>query len=65
MELYTDELKIAKAKDLIAPNVGCRFLVVDAKQDAVAFYRDKMGFTLLGTVENNKNEHPVMFMDLQ
>lgn len=58
-------LSVAIAKDRIMPNVGCRFLVVDAKQDAVSFYRDKMGFTLLDTEENGNNEHPVMFIDLQ
>lgn len=59
------EFSIAIAKDLIMPNVGCRFLVVDAKQDAVSFYRDYIGFTLLDTEDNGNTEHPVMFIDLQ
>lgn len=59
------EFSIAIAKDVIMLNVGCRFLVVDAKPAAVGFYQDNMGFTLLDTEENGNNEHPVMFIDLQ
>ena len=59
------EFSIAIAKDMIMPHAGCRFLVVDAKQDAVSFYRDKIGFTLLDTEGNENTEHPVMFIDLQ
>lgn len=43
----------------VAPHVGCRFLVTDAKQPAVAFY-EKMGFTLLDTDDNRERENPVM-----
>ena len=47
----------------VAPHVGCRFLVTDAKQSAVTFY-ENMGFTLLDTDDNRDRENPVMFIDL-
>ncbi|EKD73103.1 MAG: GCN5-related N-acetyltransferase [uncultured bacterium] len=47
----------------IMPYVGCRFLVVDAKRDSVAFYQ-KSGFILLNTDSNATDEHPLMFFDL-
>lgn len=47
----------------IMPHVGCRFLVVDAKQDSVTFYK-KLGFILLNTESNLVDEHPLMFFDL-
>jgi ribosomal protein S18 acetylase RimI-like enzyme len=47
----------------VTPHIGCRFLVTDAKQPAVAFY-EKMGFTLLDTDDNRERENPVMFIDL-
>jgi ribosomal protein S18 acetylase RimI-like enzyme len=50
--------------DEICPRVGCRFVVVDAKQSAVRFYDRTCGFTLLDTPENRASERPVMFLDL-
>lgn len=47
----------------IMPNIGCRFLVVDAKQGSIGFY-EKNGFTLLNTPSNSIAEHPLMFFDL-
>lgn len=47
----------------LMPHVGCRFLVVDAKRDSVAFYQ-KAGFTLLNINSNDTDEHPLMFFDL-
>ncbi len=47
----------------IMPNVGCRFLVVDAKRDSISFYQ-KSGFNLLDKASHHKNEHPMMFLDL-
>jgi predicted GNAT family N-acyltransferase len=47
----------------IMPHVGCRFVVVDAKRDSVAFYQ-KFGFILLNTDANHSDEHPLMFLDL-
>jgi GNAT superfamily N-acetyltransferase len=44
--------------------VGCRFLITDAKLEAVSFYK-RCGFTLLDTDINKDNEHPVMFVDLK
>lgn len=50
-------------QEYIAPNVGCRFVMVDSKRDAVNFY-DRMGFTMLDTPANREREEPVMFIDL-
>jgi GNAT superfamily N-acetyltransferase len=47
----------------VCPAVGCRFVMVDAKADAVGFYR-KMGFQILDTEANRLREAPVMFLDL-
>lgn len=47
----------------IMPHAGCRFLVLDAKQESVNFYLNQ-GFTMLDTEENKASEHPLMFMDL-
>jgi len=58
------EFAIALAVHQIAQFVGCRFLVTDSKANSVAFYQNKLGFTLLDTEENRNREHPVMFLDL-
>jgi GNAT superfamily N-acetyltransferase len=47
----------------ICPAVGCRFVMVDAKKNAVKFY-ERCGFTLLDTPANREREAPVMFVDL-
>lgn len=57
------DYSLAVVVENVVPYVGCRFLVTDAKQPAVAFY-EKMGFTLLDTEDNRKRENPVMFIDL-
>ena len=54
-------LATAIAIDEIAPVIGCRFVVTDAKRGAVGFYH-KQGFTLLDTSENIKASEPVMFI---
>lgn len=56
-------LALGIAKGVISAHAGCRFLIVDAKQDAVPFYA-KCGFTLLDTAENKSRAAPVMFIDL-
>jgi GNAT superfamily N-acetyltransferase len=48
---------------IIMPHVGCRFIVVDAKRDSIAFYK-KNGFALLNTESNRSDDHPLMFYDL-
>ena len=48
----------------IGPRVGCRFLIVDSKPEAVEFYK-KRGFTLLDTQENRQRETLIMFVDLK
>lgn len=50
--------------DEVCPTVGCRFVVVDAKPQSVAFYA-RMGFTLLDTTTNRRRTEPVMFVDLK
>ena len=45
------------------PNVGCRFLIADAKTRAIDFY-NRTGFTMLDTEKNKNSKHPVMFMDV-
>lgn len=47
----------------IAPVIGCRFIITDAKQTAVKFYC-KQGFTFLDTEDNREREEPIMFFDL-
>lgn len=56
-------LCLGLANDLVRPNVGCRFLMVDSKREAIAFY-DRLGFTMLDTPANREREEPVMFIDL-
>ena len=57
------EWSIGLVASSVTPNIGCRFLVLDAKSQSVSFY-EKCGFTLLDTPENRSREHPVMFLDL-
>ncbi len=45
----------------VMPHVGCRFMMVDAKQDSVGFYQ-KAGFVLLDA--DSIEDHPQMFYDL-
>lgn len=56
-------LALGQSKRIVCPAVGCRFVMVDSKKQAVKFY-EKCGFTLLNTVTNKQREEPVMFMDL-
>ncbi len=55
------EWVITLVRDKISPFVGCRFLVVDAKQDSISFYQ-KSGFNLLDI--EAMDDHPPMFLDL-
>lgn len=57
------DLSLAITLEVICPEVGCRFLMVDAKQDSVGFY-SKAGFTMLDTPANRQRDEPVMFIDL-
>ena len=47
----------------ISPVVGCRFIIADAKQEAIGFYL-KQGFLLLDTEENKGRSEPIVFFDL-
>lgn len=57
------ELVLGLALEYFCPHVGCRFVMVDSKRDAVKFY-EKCGFTFLNTPANQKRSSPVMFVDL-
>lgn len=57
------DIAVGVAQDVICPAVGCRFVVVDAKQDSVSFY-EKCGFSFLETAVNRARPQPVMFIDL-
>nr|WP_240454494.1 GNAT family N-acetyltransferase [Caulobacter sp. 17J65-9] len=52
---------IARAE--ICPAVGCRFVVVDSKQESIGFY-ERCGFTMVDTHENRSRTEPVMYLDL-
>ena len=56
-------LAIGIIKTQICPHVGCRFIVLDAKQNSMDFYK-RQGFTLLDSDENKTREHPIMFLDM-
>lgn len=60
---YLVNLALGTAKREICPAVGCRFVVVDAKRQAVGFY-ERCGFTMLDTPTNRALNEPVMFIDL-
>ncbi len=51
------------AEKRIMPAVGCRFLIVDSKPEAVDFYK-KCGFELIDTPENLKSDAPILCFDL-
>jgi len=54
---------IAHVIDNIMPHVGCRFLIVDSKQESIGFY-EKCGFTLVDSETNRLAANPMMFIDL-
>lgn len=57
------EFALGVAKNQICPAVGCRFVVVDSKQQSIGFYK-RCGFTMINTVVNKDRDQPVMFIDL-
>jgi GNAT superfamily N-acetyltransferase len=57
------DLALGVAKREVCPSVGCRFVMVDSKKNAVKFY-EKCGFTMLDTPANKERAEPVMFVDL-
>lgn len=58
------DFSLGLARDNIASAVGCRFVVLDAKQQSVVFY-EKNGFRLIDTETNRARAEPVMFLDLK
>lgn len=57
------KLAIGVAMEQICPAVGCRFVMVDSKAEAVEFY-ERLGFRLLDTDANREREERIMFIDL-
>jgi GNAT superfamily N-acetyltransferase len=57
------DLALGIAKREVSPSVGCRFVMVDSKKNAVKFY-ERCGFTMLNTPANKERDQPVMFVDL-
>lgn len=57
------QLALGTAKDVICPAIGCRFVAVDSKKQAVDFYL-KQGFSMLETRQNKQRSEPVLFIDL-
>lgn len=51
------------ARTEICPAIGCRFVVVDSKKEAVKFY-ERCGFTVVDTPTNRNRAEPIMFIDL-
>lgn len=60
---YLVDLALGTARREVCPSVGCRFVMVESKKDAVKFY-EKCGFTMLDTPTNKARPEPVMFVDL-
>jgi len=58
------ELALAIVLEAVEPNVGCRFVIVDAKPKSIGFY-EKLGFRLLDTPANRTAATPLMFLDLR
>lgn len=54
---------LAIIMDELVPRVGCRFIIADAKKDAIEVY-EKIGFSFLDTETNRQKEEPIMFLDL-
>jgi GNAT superfamily N-acetyltransferase len=57
------DFAIALTQEHIMPHAGCRFFVVDAKQNSVGFYQHK-GFSRLGVAEDGGQALTTMFIDL-
>lgn len=57
------KMVISIVKNKIMPHVGCRYISVDSKPDAIEFYK-KMGFILLDAPANKTNENPLLFLDM-
>lgn len=58
------DFSLGVARTYVSKWVGCRFVVVDSKQQAVKFYKETCGFVLLGSEANLKSESPILFYDL-
>jgi GNAT superfamily N-acetyltransferase len=58
------DFSLGLARETIASAVGCRFVVLDAKQQSVDFYL-KNGFRLIDTETNRGRAEPIMFLDLK
>lgn len=57
------DFAIALIIDRVADSVGRRFVVTDAKIEAVEFYA-KQGFTVLNSYQSGESDYHLMFLDL-
>lgn len=57
------DIALGTARREVCPSVGCRFVMVESKKNAVKFY-ERCGFTMLDTAANKERDEPVMFVDL-
>ena len=58
------KFSLAIVRDEVASVVGCRFVVLDAKQQSVNFYT-KNGFRTIDTESNKQRDIPIMYLDLK
>lgn len=54
---------VTTVRQYVMQHVGCRFLVVDAKPDAILFYQ-RAGFIMVDNNSNKNSVNPAMFFDL-
>jgi predicted GNAT family N-acyltransferase len=57
-------LAMASVKENIQRHVGCRFLLIDSHKDAVSWYKEKQGFSILQSKKNIEKKFPMMFLDI-
>ncbi|NNM59970.1 MAG: GNAT family N-acetyltransferase [Legionellales bacterium] len=57
------EFCVSLVMNKITPHIGCRYIVVDAKQESVNFYTH-LGFELLTTQNNQEEAISLLFFDI-
>jgi ribosomal protein S18 acetylase RimI-like enzyme len=57
------EFCLSLVMDKITPYIGCRYIVVDSKQESVNFYIN-LGFNLLTTQNNQEESISLLFFDI-
>jgi len=58
------ELGLAISRNSVASAAGCRFVVLNSKNQSIEFYQ-KNGFKLVETESNLARSEPLMFLDLR